>query len=61
MYEIEFGMHWFKQEAWITLPAYQAVQHPELTFLLCAGMYLGYCYNQDTSAAVAACATVAVS
>ena len=61
VYEIEFGMHWFKQEAWITLPASQAVQHPELTFLLCAGMYLGYCYNQDTSAAVAACATVAVS
>ena len=61
VYEIEFGMRWFKQEAWITLPSYQAAQHPGLIFLLCTGMYLGYCYNQDSAAAVAVCTTAAVT
>jgi hypothetical protein len=61
VYEIEFGMRWFKQEAWVTLPPYQAAQHPESIFLLCAGMYLGYCYNQDSAAAIAVCTTAAVT
>ena len=61
VYEIEFGMRWFKQEAWITLPARQAVSVAELTFLLCLGMYLGYCFNQDSAAAVAASSVAAVS
>jgi hypothetical protein len=54
-------MRWFKQEAWITLPAFQAVNAAELTFLLCLGMYLGYCVDQDSAAAVAASSTAAVS
>lgn len=61
VYEIEFGMRWFKQEAWITQIPSQAGQQPDLIFLLCAGMYLGYCYNQDTAAAVAVCTTAAVT
>ena len=61
VYEIEFSMRWLKQEAWINLPARQAVNAAELTFLLCLGMYLGYCFNQDSAAAVAASSTVAVS
>ena len=60
VYEIEFGMHWFKQEAWITLLSAKAANGSELTFLLCAGMYLGYCFNQDAAGAVAASSTVAV-
>ena len=61
VYEIEFGMHWLKQEAWITLPALQALNNVELTMLLCLGMYLGYCYIQDSAAGVAVSSTVAVS
>jgi hypothetical protein len=61
VYEIEFGMHWLKQEAWITLPAPQAVNAAELTFLLCLGMYLGYCFNQDSAAVAVTSSTAAVS
>jgi hypothetical protein len=61
VYEIEFGMHWLKSEAWISVPSSQLVNHPELIFLLCAGMYLGYCYNQDNAAVAAVSVTAAVS
>jgi hypothetical protein len=61
VYEIEFGWHWFKQQAWIRLPASQAVQPPEPVFLLCTGMYLGYCLNQDSGAAVAVSSTAAIT
>jgi hypothetical protein len=60
VYEIEFGMSRFKQEAWITLPTHQAGYHPMLIFLLCTGMYLGYCYNQDSAAVVAVSSTAAI-
>lgn len=61
VYEIEFGMRWFKQEAWINLPVHQVVNIAELTFLLCLGMYLGYCFNQNVAAAVAVSSTATVS
>lgn len=60
VYEIEFGMRWLKQETWISLPARQAVNGATLTFLLCLGMYLGYCFNQDSAAVVAVSSTAAV-
>ncbi len=60
VYEIEFGLRGLKQENWVTLPAHPHGIHPELVFLLCLGMYLGYCYNMDSAAAIAGSVTAAV-
>ncbi len=53
VFEIQFGMRWFKQEAVVSLrPA--ADQTPELGLLLCLGFYLGYMSLQDAAGAAAA-------
>jgi hypothetical protein len=53
IYEIDYGMHWFKYEAFVTLFTKQS-DTPELPLLLCMGLYLVYCATHDAAAAVAA-------
>ena len=58
VYEIQFGMHWFKQYNPIKLDQAIISSHStspdHLDLLLILGMYLGYCNNQDAAGAVAA-------
>jgi hypothetical protein len=57
-FEIEHGMHWFKQQAWITLHCPSS--DPDLPLLLCLAMYLLHCINNDLAGAVAATTAVTV-
>lgn len=59
MFEIEFGMRWFKHEACVFLRRTPQI-HPELGLLICFAFYLGYCTMQDAAGAVAATSTAAV-
>lgn len=59
VYELEFGMRWFKYWAHFSLKP-DAFRHAEGGLLLCLGMYLGYVTMLD-SAAVVASTTAAVA
>lgn len=58
LYELEFGMRWFKHSAHVTLKR-QAYRVQDVGLLLCLGVYLSYVTMLDTAAVVAA--TVAPS
>lgn len=57
VFEIQFGRHWFKQEAIVTLAGSKTAD--DVGLLICLAFYLGYCASQDAAAAVAATAAVA--
>jgi hypothetical protein len=57
LYELEFGMHWFKYSVEVSLKR-EAFRRPEGGLLLCLGMYLGYVTMLDNAAAVAGVAAV---
>jgi hypothetical protein len=52
VFQIEYGMNWFKGEAWIDLSVLP--DFPDLPLLLCLAMYLIHCFNQDAAAGAAA-------
>ncbi|MEW5868390.1 MAG: hypothetical protein AB1894_03885 [Chloroflexota bacterium] len=52
VYEIEFGMRWFKRLARVRLAAPPST--PQLDLLLCLGLYLGCCIIEDAAVVVAA-------
>jgi hypothetical protein len=54
--EIEHGHHWFSQRAWVEVKF--RPDDLDLPLLLCLVMYLLFCINQDTAAAVAAATSV---
>jgi len=57
--EIQFGMHWFKHEAYVVLRRTPKAI-PEMGLLICFAFYLGYCTMQDAAGAVAATSAAAV-
>ncbi len=51
-FEIRLGMNWFKRRAVVRLwPDVQRT--PGLALLLCLGLYLGICIEQDAAGAAA--------